>query len=143
MQKYTYRLLFGGKRDGRDYQYNLNKNLLCILNYRNGKLDGKSTYYYQNGTIKCIIQFKDDKPLSIIKYNDMDGHSINDSYLIDGNGYLRTYYEDGSIKSEGRVKNGVKDGEWKSYYQSNKSTIDYSYFVNGKDQYGFTSKIIF
>ncbi|MCR4560771.1 MAG: hypothetical protein K5685_11895 [Bacteroidales bacterium] len=35
---------------------------------------------------------------------------------VNPNGYNKFYYPDGSISSEGTLKNGQPDGFWKTYY---------------------------
>ena len=39
-----------------------------------------------------------------------------DTLQINPNGYNKFYYDDGSISSEGTMRNGKPDGYWKNYY---------------------------
>ncbi len=40
----------------------------------------------------------------------------DDSLSVDPNGYNKFYYEDGTLSSEGTMRDGKPDGYWKNYY---------------------------
>lgn len=40
------------------------------------------------------------------------------SFISNAQGLEKMYYEDGSLKAEGQLENGIKNGTWKFYYPS-------------------------
>ena len=51
--------------------------------------------------------------LSFSYYNSL---YAQDTLQVNPNGYNKFYYDDGSISSEGTMRNGKPDGYWKNYY---------------------------
>lgn len=60
------------------------------------------------------------------RWNISDLHKVK-SYIS------KIYYEDGSIKTAGYIKNGYKNGEWKTYYNSGELNISVKYKLNKKE----------
>ena len=60
---------------------------------------------------------------------DKDGNVIYE--LIKGNGKVKKYYNNGSLKFEGEYRNGFKNGKGKEYFDNNKIQFEGEY-MNGK-----------
>jgi antitoxin component YwqK of YwqJK toxin-antitoxin module len=120
---------------------------------------GKYTFYYPSGSIKTIDNYEDGRILGITKkwyengnlcfegeykfvneekllfhYNYFD--SIGLQKLKDGNGIFEEFYEGNKQKSFiGNIKNGLKDGLWKSTnlnFPKNEAIYRNGIFVKGK-----------
>ncbi len=103
--------------------------------YANGNPVGSWDYFYENQKKKIALVFKD----SIVQYKT--------SYFEDGSlksvGWLKNgiqdsswifYYEKGIKKSEGSFKNGQKEGAW-SYFSEDGRNKASGFFIEGKGTY--------
>lgn len=142
MQKYTYSLIYGGVMHGKDFEYYENGKLHCVLRYKHGELNGESKYFYQNGSLKCIVIYEDNKPIYLNEYYDFNGRKVNNR-IVNGNGYLKLYNNNGLVENEGKVLNGLKEGIWKYYPSGDTSRVDSFAYQAGIDIYGFYDEIIF
>lgn len=99
--------------DGIIYSYYENKNLSRKGSIKNGKPAGIWVSYYEDGSKLDEIEFKNNNP-TYISYWDEQGNKT----VSDGNGTYISYYENGSVFTEGNIKDGLKDGVWKTYYEN-------------------------
>ncbi len=83
--------------------------------------------FFSNGKLKEIGNFKN------------DGYIINESYnekgevlVENGNGYHYTYYDSGSVESEGEIVGGRKNGKWLAFMEGYEFPFSEVHYVNGK-----------
>lgn len=74
--------------------YYKNKHVGGIIPYKKGKVNGYCEFYYYNGQLSSRLRFINGEPI--------DGFTI-------------TFNIDGSIYSEGYIKNGKRNGIWYIY----------------------------
>jgi len=83
-------------------------------------LNGLKKEYYPNGKVCKEYTLKDGKIEGSYKFYNMVGKLVSDQYFKDGepNGYLKTFYENGQVKTEGNMKpDGDISGLSKEYYE--------------------------
>lgn len=88
---------------------------------------------------EVVESFANGTPRLVREIEEMDGKQFHV--------YEKEYYEDGNLAKEGPVKDGQKDGEWKTYYRSGKiwnegfyrdgkrSDTTIAYYENGNVRY--------
>lgn len=104
-----------------------------ILFYENGIKDGPMKSFHPNGKVKKVAYYKDgEKEGKSYEYSEEDGSLLTEQVYEKGKrtvnakfnrrneegkktGVWRTYYGDGTIKTEATYKNGVLNGIYKSY----------------------------
>lgn len=129
---------FSNIKDGVYKLYDPSGLLIVEENYKNGILDGKSSYFYSNGKIKGSVIFKGNKLIQVIEYYDNNGNKLDFGKLINGNGYLKLYRDNGEIEEEGPMKDGFRNGEWKYYTNPDYLTLfNIHFYKNGVDENGF------
>lgn len=87
-----------GKLSGEKTQWYENGQINYVENYIDGRLNGDRIQWYQNGIIETEECYEDDSLLQIKTFY-QNGNPC--SHEIHDNGKYYTYYENGSIKSEG------------------------------------------
>lgn len=107
------------KMEGAYVTYHANGNKSSELNYRADILTGVQYYYYPNGklqetrTYSSVVAKNENpfkRPYLITTLNDTAGTAL----ITNGNGKYMLYDKKlAKITTEGMVKNGLKDGEWK------------------------------
>ncbi len=80
--------------DSVQFTYYNNKNVGSITPYKNGEINGYCEFYYFNGQLSSRTRF-------------IDGIQVD--------GFVMNFNIDGSIYSEGYVKNGKRNGYWYIY----------------------------
>lgn len=75
---------------------------------RNGKPNGLRRYYYPSGKIWIEQEMKDGLPWTVIANYTESGQKRNPGTLVNGNGTVIFYNEDGSIRETVTYKNGVE-----------------------------------
>jgi len=99
--------------------YYENGNLENAVNYKKGTVDGQAYFYYNesNQALKAEMIFKENKINGLYQeYYSIGTRKVSINYnngLPEGDVFY--YYPDGSIKIEGKYKNGKKRGNWKVY----------------------------
>ncbi|NOX86141.1 MAG: toxin-antitoxin system YwqK family antitoxin [Chlorobi bacterium] len=58
--------------------------------------------------------------LLIFIFNSIESFAQQDTVKINPNGYNRFYYDNGTLASEGTMRDGKPDGYWKNYYENGK-----------------------
>lgn len=82
------------------------------INFNKGELHGSSIYYDSLGSIISEYEYSEGDLIKIINQKDFKGKNT----LVNGNGYYKTYYENGKLAQIGEVKSGERIGEWKIYH---------------------------
>ena len=105
----------------------------------NGEINGKGTEYDTNRNIIFIGEYKNGKKWNGKGYNNLDLE------LINGNGKYKQYYINRNLKSEGKYINGEINGIVKEYYENGNLKSKGEYINgekrNGKEYYH--GKLIF
>ncbi len=78
-----------------------------------------------------------DKLWSIEAVNDSSGNSLDFGKLVNGNGFVKTFYPNGKVETEGNYSEGVKDGYWR-FYTDNGIIGDSVFYENGFGPYSLT-----
>ena len=129
----------GGKGKVKLY-YQINPKLLKFEGeIINGEINGKGTEYDTNRNIIFIGEYKNGKKWNGKGYNNLDLE------LINGNGKYKQYYINRNLKSEGKYINGEINGIVKEYYENGNLKSKGEYINgekrNGKEYYH--GKLIF
>ena len=129
----------GGKGKVKLY-YQINPKLLKFEGeIINGEINGKGTEYDTNRNIIFIGEYKNGKKWNGKGYNNLDLE------LINGNGKYKQYYINRNLKSEGKYINGEINGIVKEYYENGNLKSEGEYINgekrNGKEYYH--GKLIF
>ncbi|MFT3679872.1 MAG: energy transducer TonB [Ferruginibacter sp.] len=87
--------------------------------YKNNKKDGDWISWNSKGNISAKFHYTD----SIMTGANISWHengSVRDSCMLDetGTGRCKGYYDDGKFRYEGYYINGLKNGEWNYFYQT-------------------------
>lgn len=137
-----------GKKNGYTSSYDTLLQVVTRENYVNDIKQGNSFAYYPSGRTKQLIPYKNGKPdglvyeysedsviISIIRYQGGILAGVEKINRKDdkGNkqGTWKEFYENGTVKTEAKFKDGVKDGYEKSY-DSKGNLVNTNKFNNGK-----------
>ncbi len=128
-----------GLKNGYFKKYDKKGDLISVEKYTNGEKDQKveelakldvKTDYWPNGRPKIVASYKKGVPEGVRREYNKNGE-VEKSYIFhNGNiiaegiftesgkhkGLWKEYYENHSLKSEGRYENDKKTGSWKYYY---------------------------
>ena len=121
-----------GKKNGLSKHFYENGRVQLFLNYKNDKLDGICDSYFMNGKLRSRIKYRSDLIWEIMNVNDSLGNSLDFGKIKDGNGFLKHYLFDGNYE-EGKIKNGLKDGHWKTV--SNSGHVGSVFYFFGESEY--------
>ena len=102
-----------GKKDGLYKQYSENGKLAAEGFYKNGIMDGIFKSYYENGNLLSIINYQNNEPININTWDQSGKHVI-----IEGNGTLILYFNDGTPRLKQSYKNNKKNGTWTFWYEN-------------------------
>jgi len=92
--------------------------------YTKGKMDVEKKSYFKTGTIKTeTIQVKGDK---FFKEYFETGELFFEKKL--NGGYVKEYYKNGYLKSEGHYSDNELTGSWKRYFESGELEWEVDYF---------------
>ena len=111
---------FMGQLHGVRWEDNMGTKLLKSTSYVNGKKNGDSKVYAYDGTLLQHFKYKDDKlEGEFIEYSKDLVHSMG--HFKDGlkDGEFTTFYPDGKIHIQSKFKNN-KQVEWKSFDENGK-----------------------
>jgi len=106
------------KRQGKWKTFYENGNLKSVGYYDKGKQVGTWIFYYETGKLKSENFFSGEASW-YIEYHD-NGSIKMEGKMVNGvSDSLWTYYhENGEIQSIGYEKNGLKEGKWKFFFES-------------------------
>ena len=103
------------------------------LNYKNGEYDGMQRIYYKNGKVWEESIYKNGKIDGIVKIYYKNGdlwekQIFKNGILLDANhkpwnGPYKRLYKNGQIAAEAQYKDGLPQGEMKSYYENGKIKV--------------------
>jgi antitoxin component YwqK of YwqJK toxin-antitoxin module len=96
-----------GILNGKATDWTENSKPLIEGNYKNGKLDGFINYYWaNNGMIKQKLEVKDGILINVLLLNDINGNDLQIGDFKNANGWLYSYYDNGTIKQKELYNNG-------------------------------------
>jgi antitoxin component YwqK of YwqJK toxin-antitoxin module len=111
-------------------EWNKEGKLIISGNYVMGSPDGKWEYFYDDGRKKKVENVVNDT-VYLMQYWDND--SAHTQTIKDGNGYIETFYINGSPKEYYTFENGLKTGPFSEYTAGRMLSIGGEY-LNGKKQ---------
>jgi len=113
-----------GKLEGNWKEYDKNGKLKEIIPYKNGKINGNWKKYDETGKLKEITPYKNGKINGNWKKYDENGVLKENTYIENGNFsklHETFYYPNGQIYKTGHTNNGIKKyGVWKWFYEDGK-----------------------
>lgn len=99
--------------------------------YSKGVLNGFKYMYYADGRISSIQEIKNDSIVGVKSY-DSSGNLIYQAVEDEKKSlYFKTHFNDGLVESEGKLQNGLYEGEWKNYFTNGNLKSVYK-FEKGK-----------
>lgn len=116
-------------RDGYYQTYNPDGTLVFDGNYKRDKLHKKCTSYYDNGQLEYTVIYDEGRLVTVLNYFDINGNKLDFGKVVNGNGYIKKYNKTGKLREEGEIKNGLREGKWKTY--SNAGFFEYVQYKNG------------
>lgn len=82
--------------------------------YVKGKLNGKLINYYPDGKTQSELTYTNDHPVKALYYNQA-GKLLYEAVEKDSSLYLKNFYPDGTLKNEGLMASGKRQGKWVFY----------------------------
>jgi antitoxin component YwqK of YwqJK toxin-antitoxin module len=121
------------KKDSVWNYYSEDSLLTKVESYKAGVRDGKWIVYYENGVKAEEKTFVNDKINGWYIQYAKNGNKIFEQEIINDieNGIVRVYGAEGKIKTVGKFKNGLRDGNWQDMDAMGRTLKKYTY-VNGK-----------
>ena len=107
-----------GRKNGKSLSYYTDGNLKAEGVYVDNMRDKEWIWYYpasEGRNIKRLTETYDYGKLKQIKGQYPDGAKERKADLVNGNGDFEQYYNNGSIKLKGKIKNYTADGTWTAY----------------------------
>ncbi len=120
----------------------------AVLNFKAGRLLGEQYYYYANGKLREARTYlppdKDFKESYLINiYNDSTGKAL----VTAGNGHYQNHDYQNKTFSEGDLKDGLKQGEWKISVNNDSVMVNETYnsgsFVKGTAKFANGEVLIY
>ena len=131
-----------GKMEGKWISFNDNGQLRQEGKFVNGKMEGEWKFFHDNGQLDEIVNYNNgervDKPEGEVEdietFHD-NGQLKTQGKLKDGKyeGEWKQFWEDGQLEEEGNYVNGNEEGEWKRYYDNGQLSSEGKY-VNGNSE---------
>lgn len=142
------------KSDSLSYKYDLDGEILSIVEYADGEQNGVSIYFgsegiisdfiyyeageqdglakhfFSSGKINYICEYKHDRLYNIFLVKDSLGNKLDFGEFKNGNGKVRKFYENGKLKEVGEFKNGCRHGKWTRYSEKG-DVMNITEFENG------------
>lgn len=119
--------------DGLCKEYYENGQIKAEVNYKNNQLNGVVKRWYNNGQLSSEQTYKNKKIVSIKAY-DAEGRLLYKKDNKSGiSGLDTSYYEDGTLRHEAVLKNGIIEGVSKSYYPNGSLKQELNY-KNGEEE---------
>jgi uncharacterized protein len=94
--------------------------------YKDGKLTGTRTEFFPDGNKQRVLTYQNDHLIEI-KCFDNKGNQLYIATEKNGSLYLKSFYDDGILSSEGLLKNDHREGKWKFYNPLGIITSEYYY----------------
>lgn len=105
-----------GKLDGENIVYFENGQKSVESTYKNGSIKGLWKSWNEKGMLLQELEYIDKDAFNIVNVWDKQGNPI----VRNGEGYYKSFFEDGTLSDEGKVQNGQRIGIWKTYYPNGK-----------------------
>ena len=96
------------KLNGVGKKYYENGTLNEVAGFKNGVFDGTSKYFYPNGQLWIEHVYKDGKHWAVIANYTAQGKKRDAGTLINGNGTIIYYNEDGTVREIKKCINGIE-----------------------------------
>jgi uncharacterized protein len=100
--------------------------------YSDGKLKGTRTEYYTDGKVKRELTYQDGQIKAVVCF-DGKGNQLYKAENADSSIYIKSFYSDGIISSEGRLTSDKRQGTWKFYNPLGNITDELNY-SSGKQE---------
>ncbi len=114
--------------NGTYISYSENGQRLSEGEVSNGLRVGTWTNYYSNGNVKEIGELKDGKFVVESAWSPQ-----GDAMVTQGNGEYISYYDDSTMVHEsGRIKDGLRDGRWQTFYPNSEQIQQEAHYVHGQ-----------
>jgi antitoxin component YwqK of YwqJK toxin-antitoxin module len=111
-------------------EWNKDGKLIISGNYVMGSPDGKWEYFYDDGRKKKVELVSND---TVYLKQFWENDSAQTQTIVDGNGYIQTFYINGSPKEYYTFKNGLKTGPFSEYTAGRMLSVS-GEFLEGKKQ---------
>jgi len=82
--------------------------------YKNGEVTGTRTDYYPDGKMQRILTYQNGALKTVTCYDGNGNQLYRDEYR-DSSIYIKSFYKDGILSSEGLLVNDDRHGKWKFY----------------------------
>lgn len=120
---------------GRFMMKHPNGKLAVSGNVRNKKMEGDWIYDNEFDAGRTVIRYNNGKPYVMI-ITDQNGRTL----IENGNGKFVSYYPSGLTEQEGEYVQGLKEGNWISYYEGEgKPIMEDSHYSSGELDGPYTS----
>jgi uncharacterized protein len=118
--------------------------------YKDGKLTGTRTEFFPDGKSQRILTYQNDHLLEIVCLDDK-GNQLYKAVDADSSIYLKSFFSDGIMSSEGLLVKDKRQGKWKfynplgiittesNYFNGLLQDIQHTYYDNGQIEKEFTS----
>lgn len=100
----------------KQYYFNEKNKVFKIYYFTDGKLNGSFKEFYKNGSLKYDVVYSKNKLSAINNVFDINGDSLEFGTFKGGDGYVKKFHDNGSIKEVGFFKNGYRHGNWSFYH---------------------------
>lgn len=90
---------------------------------------GKWEYFHPNGKIFKEVRYVENEVI----VNAWD--SLGNPLVIDGEGKIESYFENGVLQLSGTIKNGLKEGMWVGYHKNGAPYFE-EYYKSGNLEFG-------
>ncbi|MBS2099223.1 toxin-antitoxin system YwqK family antitoxin [Carboxylicivirga linearis] len=102
------------KQDGIWKVYHDNGNLLSEGMMKEGIASGLWTTYFEDGKVESKIVYESENKMIVQDVWDASGNQL----VKEGNGTYQTYSNRGVLLGQGKVKDGLRTGEWNIFYEN-------------------------
>ncbi len=93
----------------------------------NGKREGTWITYYPNGSKQEEGKYEENQYLMMNSWSPK-----GDAQVVNGKGTHLSYYDDNQIMEQGEVVNGLREGTWELFYESNGEPMQHAEYQQGK-----------
>ncbi len=100
--------------------------------FAGGRYEGRWTWYYPDGNVRLRQEYHRGLPDGLTEEYDENGVCIVHGHYIEGLEEGEWTYIQGEERTEGRYKNGERNGLWKSYWHEKGNMLSFrGHFIDG------------
>jgi len=114
--------------------YNVSSKTEQTGSYSNGRPDGLWTWYYENGSVLREEEYFQGQRDGLYTEYSPDGRIIATGQYTDGERNGEWKFTVGDYTEEGRYIIGLKDGQWRTYYENGKLKFRGNYVQGNPDK---------